>query len=741
VTLSREDELFQRGLILTDDIAIDPILDFNLYRNAIVNIVKYSHPKFTIGIFGGWGAGKTTLINSVDKALQTDENLTRVRLEAWRYKREQFPLVSLLKSIAYALPAEKQFEDLKQKLETSAINFLKTPDIITSIISKYTSEEDEISHEMFDSFKKELYSKIQLISELDRDTVYFDGFEEIKKEIKNVRLDNPAFRIIVFVDDLDKCSPKKALEILEMIRVFHEIEGFIYIIGISHEMMVNLSNIKNNEMSNEGERYIKNLIQVPITLPKWSNQDIVKLVRDFIKKDMIHGKFKDVVDKNIELISVAIDNNPREIIRFLNNFIVAHEIFSGKKNFDAKELIFSRKINFDAKELFVIQAIHLRWRKFYNILVKSDESFFRGLDKYLKMDDETRFKSLDLYEGKKDEDDIKVWKVLRDFKTDSDLWGFLVQNSDTLRNVQDWSMYRRAIEVTVEPTTLQRKTINYEAVKLLQGGKINEFNDKRSIEFKILSIREADLRDADLRDADLRDADLRDADLRDADLREADLRDADLRDADLRDADLRDADLRDADLRDADLMGANLSGSDLDGADLMGANLSGADLMGANLSGARLVGTNLGGADLVGARLWGANLVSTRLWGANLRDAHLVGAKLLGANLGGARLVGANLGGARLVGVDLGGADLKHTELTNSIIINPNYESLTVNSSTEFNNATIDDPQFIDYITQYTRNVPQKIKDKKKLRRELARKGVSEENIEDLLTISKLPEE
>jgi uncharacterized protein YjbI with pentapeptide repeats len=307
------------------------------------------------------------------------------------------------------------------------------------------------------------------------------------------------------------------------------------------------------------------------------------------------------------------------------------------------------------------------------------------------MDDETRFNSLDLYEGKKDDDDMKIWKVLRDFKTDSDLWNFLVKNSDTIRNIRDWSLYKLAIEVVVEPTALHRKTINYEAVRLLQSGKINEFNDKRAIEFKILSLRDADLRDADLRDADLRDADL----------------------------------------RDADLMGANLSRSDLDGADLMGANLSGADLMGANLSGARLVGTNLGGVDLADARLWGANL----------RDAHLVGAKLLGANLGGARLEGANLGGARLAGVDLGGADLKHTELTNSIIINPNYESLSIDSSTEFNNATIDDPQFIDYITQYTRNVPQKIKDKKKLRRELAKKGVSEEIIEDLLTISKLPEE
>ena len=695
--LSREDELVQSGLILTDDAVIDPILDFNLYSNAIVNIIKNSHPKFSIGVFGDWGTGKTTLINSVDKALQTDRDLVKIRLEASRYKREMFPLVSLLKSIAYTLPAEKEFENLKQKLETSAINFLKrTPDILTSIISKYASEEDEISHEMINTFKKELNSKIQLIAELDRDTIYFDGFKEIKKEIRNLRVDNPAFRIIIFVDDLDKCSPGKAFEILEMIRVFHDIEGFIYIIGISHDMIVKLSKVGNSESSLDGERYIKKLIQVPITLPKWSNQDIVRLVKELIKKGMIHDKFKDVVDKNIELISVAIDNNPREIKRFLNNFFVACEIFSSKKNFEAKELIFSSKKNFEAKELLVVQAVHLRWNKFYNIIVKSDESFFRGLDKYLKMDEETRLKSLDLYEEKKDEIDTKVWKVLRDFKTDSDLWDFLVKNSNTLRNVRDWSIYSRAIEVAIEPTGIPGKTVNYEAVKLLQSGKINEFNDKRAIEFKILSIREADLRDADLRDADLRDA---------------------------------------------DLMGANLSGADLDGADLMGANLSGADLMGANLSGARLVGTNLGGADLVGARLWGANLISTRLWGANLRDAHLVGAKLMGANLGGARLVGANLGGARLVGVDLGGADLKHTELTNSIIINPHYESLTVNSSTEFNNAIIDDSQFIDYITQYTRNVPQKIKDKKKLRRELAKKGVSEENIEDLLSISKLPEE
>lgn len=125
------DKKLQKGLIITDDVAINPILDFNLYRDAIVNIVKESFPNFTIGIFGGWGTGKTTLLNAIDKELQKDKDLVIVRFESWRYEREdQFALIPLLKTIAFALPNEKEFTNLKQKLKRGAINFAKkTPDI------------------------------------------------------------------------------------------------------------------------------------------------------------------------------------------------------------------------------------------------------------------------------------------------------------------------------------------------------------------------------------------------------------------------------------------------------------------------------------------------------------------------------------------------------------------------------------------------------------------------------------
>ena len=88
---------------------------------------------------GDWGTGKTTLMNSIYAKLQNNKSIL-VRFETWRYEREeQFALIPLLKTIAFALPDEARFQSLKQKLKRGATNFLKkTPDIVSSIISKYS---------------------------------------------------------------------------------------------------------------------------------------------------------------------------------------------------------------------------------------------------------------------------------------------------------------------------------------------------------------------------------------------------------------------------------------------------------------------------------------------------------------------------------------------------------------------------------------------------------------------------
>ena len=147
--------------------------------------------------------------------------------------------------------------------------------------------------------------------------------------------------------------------------------------------------------------------------------------------------------------------------------------------------------------------------------------------------------------------------------------------------MKDWNIYRRAIEIGVEPPikhkdTINKIPINEAAFDLLKNGKIIEFNEKRkSFSFTILYLIGVDLQGANLNGANLEDANLNGANLEDANLNGANLEDANLIGTKFMKANLRFANLRFANLRLAKLENADLSGANLNGANLEDANLNG----------------------------------------------------------------------------------------------------------------------------------------------------------------------
>jgi GTPase SAR1 family protein len=101
------------GMIITDDVACKPVLDFEAYRDTVVKMIMKSHPKFSIGIYGEWGSGKTTLMQSIYDNLEKKEGgnnnsndpIIPVWFNAWRYDREEhFALILLLKTIEINIP-------------------------------------------------------------------------------------------------------------------------------------------------------------------------------------------------------------------------------------------------------------------------------------------------------------------------------------------------------------------------------------------------------------------------------------------------------------------------------------------------------------------------------------------------------------------------------------------------------------------------------------------------------------
>src|SRR6478672_11607857 len=64
------------------------LLDFGRYSQKLAELIKNSDPKFTVGIFGKWGTGKTTLMNMIMNELEKNNRIVTVWFDAWRYEKE-----------------------------------------------------------------------------------------------------------------------------------------------------------------------------------------------------------------------------------------------------------------------------------------------------------------------------------------------------------------------------------------------------------------------------------------------------------------------------------------------------------------------------------------------------------------------------------------------------------------------------------------------------------------------------
>lgn len=435
--------------ILTDDIELIPTKDFIRLADTIVSFVKGSDPKFTVGIYGDWGTGKTTLMKLVEEKLNLKNDKKKGKIltiwfDAWRYEREeQMGTVALMKTIGYAMSEH----DVYKSVSKAIWNGMKTvgkdwaKQLFTSFIA---------SEQAWNNLKRDLPKKLELINEIEKETIYFDGLSKIESGMNDILEKDADSRVVVFIDDLDRCSPPKVLEVLESIKIFFDIKGFVFVVGLSDRTMMKIISKHYENSGVTGEDYIQKIIQLPIRIPPWNKSDIEKIIDDKVAPKL-DKKYSDFVKSNRKIIAIAVQPNPRELKRLINNLIVALEVYSEQlENKEIKE-----------NELLILEALKWRWHDFYLNIISSVEAR-KEINELLKMSPRERTLALREVRTKKEEDLTYNEELM--LNIDSDLWEFLIgsQVKDTFTGIKNWNMYRKVTETTrktIERNNWQRQII------------------------------------------------------------------------------------------------------------------------------------------------------------------------------------------------------------------------------------------------------------------------------------------
>lgn len=385
---------------LTDYWTNEDNLQFSDFRPALKEIITAAQTPLTVGVFGPWGSGKTSLMRMLYEEIERGNvpNRRAVWFTAWKYDRHDALWRAFILRVLDGLYPREPGEGLRtdrprltnptdprqldqidqlQRLEESvyapvtweelgrwtvdwltlaqqskdagielAADFLPVPGILKRVLKLAVGHKDDDSSGVSAAIKREVqqYHLAQL--------EHMEQFEfRFQQAIKRILGDEG--RLIVFVDDLDRCLPEKALEVLEAIKLFLEVEGAVFVLGMDQGVVKQgietrygallRGDDRNSDPSGgrtrtelpiSGDAYLQKIVQVPFHLPPLAVEDMEGFIAA-LDADAPTGRGLSAMTRAV--LARGLLPNPRQVKRVLNIFRLLQTIAETRESRGALE--------------------------------------------------------------------------------------------------------------------------------------------------------------------------------------------------------------------------------------------------------------------------------------------------------------------------------------------------------------------------------------------------------------------
>ncbi len=310
---------------------------------------------FTIGVFAHWGEGKTSVLrlakSLVDSRKDTDQaHVVTVWFNAWQYEREEHPIVPLVASIVGAVEerrrelelaasttSDRKKEATAQRLSTisralRAIAYGFSANLKVKVPGFAEIESGFVAKEMIERYDKLQQPQGAGDPLLDR-SLYHNAFELLERVSRPATADGgPPLKIVVFIDDLDRCLPPRSLAVLESVKLVLAQPGFIFALAVDRRVLESFlrkryeDDFGMEEYEESSKLYLDKIVQLPLALPSHENR-FKRLLEGLLANSSAFrsGRNKEVAGALRELeavLATGSDFNPRNLVRFINNLIV-----------------------------------------------------------------------------------------------------------------------------------------------------------------------------------------------------------------------------------------------------------------------------------------------------------------------------------------------------------------------------------------------------------------------------------
>ena len=494
-------------------------LNFGYLVDLIVEIaMNRALTPSTIGLYGDWGSGKSSLMKlaqdrieelSKSKKKKDDDTPKTLCIEfnGWLFEGYEDTKTSLCGTILDTLADEKRFgpevaekaKELIKKIDfkkligkgvkfgldylltggIGALTDLTLSSILNSLKDKSGSIESKDIEEVLANFKTEEKTRTEI--------------KKFRDDFKQLLEDSKVENVVVFIDELDRCSPDTVLDVFEAMRLFLFVDGMSFIIGADERLIQYAIKTKYKEVPGNnldiGKEYLEKVIQYPVTIPQLNhaevNQYLACLLLEPTLSEEEFNKFLKVVhsiepdtELTVELLNEkesgitekckvdmalarqissvlapSINGNPRQCKRFLNTLAMRLSL--------AK----ARGVELDKNILAKLMLAEYFNPEFFKAITKPDNrELFKAFEKGEALKEDNPFTVW------KEKDWVKNWMqngtTLDDEKLEKYVYFANVKNRYGQSNLDQLSpSARKCYEYLVDGTDTNRNT----ALKLVDN--------------------------------------------------------------------------------------------------------------------------------------------------------------------------------------------------------------------------------------------------------------------------------
>lgn len=366
--------------MLTDQVSV---VDTNIYEQDHLNrkefvgrlrdILIHGDKGIVLGLNGAWGTGKSTAITFLEHELRNSGHATIV-LNAWADDYVSDPLISILANLA----TNENFKNLVRDEELIKKFFDIGKNVIdfAAAVAIARLSKGQLSTDDLTGITEVSTDLTDLIREYSAEKKSLTELKELLVKITAKLNENDSKRLVIIVDELDRCKPTYAIALFERIKHLLEVDNVRVLLSFD-QIQLEATVKKQYGTDIDANRYLEKMFDLIVNLP---SSDLHSLLKKTAKSLGIENmtvtglhplggdNTKEFLTMLLDLLS-ATNSSPRELERILTKvkFLLTRE----------------NGLNIDPVFASVLLVLQSQRKDIFNNILNG-ESKFEDIDKYFR---------------------------------------------------------------------------------------------------------------------------------------------------------------------------------------------------------------------------------------------------------------------------------------------------------------------------------------------------------------------